>query len=549
MSGRFRLTLAQINSTLGDLTGNRARAREGHAAGKAAGADFVALPEMFLVGQYPRDLTAKAAFCADAWRELQMLAVELGDGPALGIGLPILESDGRCFNAYAILRDGKLQGYARKHHLPNHGAFDETRIFASGPVSGPFGMGPVRVGVPIGEDARHPDVTETLAECGAEILFVPDSSPYHHGIHDLRIGEMVTRVVETGLPFVYLNAVGGQDEQIFDGGSFVLNPHGRLAVQLPSFDEVIAHVDFEETAEGWCAVPGERAIHPPLIEQDYRGMIVALHDHVTKSGVSKVVLGLSGGVDSALVAAIAADALGPENLRCVTLPSEDTSAQSLEDATGLAKALGCPLHEVPIAPARAAITETLQPLLNGRARDATEATTLSRLRGLLLMTLSEAFGEMLLIAGNKIDLAVGYIADYGGYNPIKDLYKSRVIEICRWRNANHRPWMKGNEGEVIPVRVIDEALAAEQRADGKAGDALPPLGILDRILEHLIEDDMGVGEIVDLGFEREEVKRVEHRLYSREAERLRAAPGPKLTRKAFWPDRRYPVVHRWRDPT
>jgi NAD+ synthase len=294
-------------------------------------------------------------------------------------------------------------------------------------------------------------------------------------------------------------------------------------------------------------------VHPEIREQDYRAMVVALADYLGKTGFSKVLLGLSGGVDSALVAAIAADAVGPGNVRCVMLPSEFTSPESLEDAAGVASALGCRLDEVSIEPGRAAVMGVLGPLFEGRNEDVTEENLQSRLRGLMLMALSNKFGEMLLTTGNKSEVAVGYATIYGdmagGYNPIKDLYKTRVFDTCRWRNENHRDWMKGPAGRVIPERVIEKPPSAELRADQKDEDSLPPYPVLDAILERLIEDDRSVADVVAAGFDRETVRKVERLIYLSEYKRFQSAPGARLTRKAFWLDRRYPVVNRWRDPS
>ena len=551
MSGKFRLTMAQLNPVVGDLAGNRAKALAAHRAGRAAGADFVALPEMFLAGYQPQDLVLKPAFTAHAMAEVRALAADCADGPPLGIGLPWAES-GRLYNVYAILSGGRVAAIARKHHLPNYNVFDEPRLYASGPISGPFAIGPLRMGTPICEDAWYDDVTEAMAESGAELLMVSNGSPYRRNKYDVRMNHMVSRVVETGLPLVYLNFVGGQDDQVFDGGSFVLNPGGRLAVQLPVFEEVIAQVDFEQGASGWRALPGRLDLLPDDTELDYQAMVLSLRDYMGKSGFGKALLGLSGGVDSALVATIAADALGPENLRCVMLPSEFTSAESLEDAAAVAGALGCRLDSLPIEAGRAAIGATLAPLFEGRAPDVTEENIQSRLRGLMLMALSNKFGEMLLTTGNKSEVAVGYATIYGdmagGYNPVKDLYKTRVFESCRWRNANHRPWMKGPAGEVIPPRVIDKPPSAELREDQKDEDSLPPYPVLDAILERLIEGDASVADIVAEGFDRETVKKVERLIYLSEYKRFQSAPGTRLTRHAFWLDRRYPIVNRWRDP-
>ena len=546
----FRVTLAQFNPTVGALAENAARARAAWAEGRAAGADLVMLPEMFLAGYQAQDLMMRPAFIVDCARHLGLLAADCADGPILGIGLPQMIG-AELFNTYVYLKGGRELATITKHHLPNFNVFDEKRVFRSGEVHGPVALGPVRVGTPICEDAWHPDVCETLAETGAEILVVPNGSPYFRAKRDIRLTHMVSRVIETGLPMVYLNMVGGQDDQVFDGGSFVLNPHGKLVVQLPVFDEALAHVDFVQGDAGWEAVPGAMAHLPDEWEQDYRVMVEALRDYLRKSGFAKVLLGLSGGVDSALVAAIAADAIGPENVRCVMLPSEYTSAHSLEDAAAVATALGCRLDSLPIGGPRAAVTEALAPLFHGLAPDLTEENIQSRLRGVLLMALSNKFGEMLLTTGNKSEVAVGYATIYGdmagGYNPIKDLYKMRVFQTCRWRNANHRPWMLGPTGEVIPPRVIDKPPSAELRPDQKDEDSLPPYPVLDRILELLVDEEAEIAEIVAEGFDRDVVERVERLIFLSEYKRFQSAPGARLTRKAFWLDRRYPIVNRWRD--
>lgn len=551
MSDAFRLTLAQLNPTMGDLAGNRAKALAAHREGAAAGSDLVVLPEMFLVGYQPQDLVMKPAFVAHAMAELQVLAAEAAGGPPLGIGLPWAEG-GRTFNVYAILAGGQVVGMARKHHLPNYNVFDEPRVFAAGQISGPFRLGGLRFGTPICEDGWYPDVAETMAESGAEVLVVPNGSPYRRGKFDVRMGHMVTRVVETGLPLVYVNMVGGQDDQVFDGGSFALNPGGRLAVQLPVFEEAIAHVDLTAGAEGWRVREGERVVHPEIREQDYHAMVLALRDYLGKAGIARVLLGLSGGVDSALVAAIAADAVGPSQVRCVMLPSEFTSRESLEDAAAVAGALGCRLDEVPIDGARAAVTGALAGLFAGTEPGVTEENIQARLRGVMLMAMANRFGEMLLTTGNKSEIAVGYATIYGdmagGYNPIKDVYKTRVFELCRWRNAAHRPWMMGPEGRVIPDRVIEKPPSAELRAGQRDEDSLPAYGVLDGILEMLIEGDRSVAEVVAAGYPVEVVRRVEGLVYGAEWKRFQAAPGTRLTTKAFWLDRRYPITNRWRDP-
>lgn len=550
MADRFRLTLAQLNPTVGDLAGNAALARDAWQEGKDAGAQMVALPEMFITGYNTQDLVMKPAFHRAAVAMLEQLAADCADGPALAIGGPALEGAG-LYNAYYILKGGCVTARVLKHHLPNETVFDEVRIYDAGPLNGPYAVDDVRIGSPVCEDSWHEDVAETLAETGAEFLLVPNGSPYYRNKMEVRQNLMVSRVVETSLPLIYLNMVGGQDDQVFDGGTFVLNPGGELALQMPVFTEAITHLDMIRTSEGWKAEPGELAHLPDEYEQDYNAMVLALRDYMRKTGFTKVLLGLSGGIDSAIVATIAADALGPENVRCVMLPSEYTSQASLDDAKQVAENLGCRYDFVPISEARAAVTSTLAPLFEGTEPGLTEENVQSRLRGLLLMALSNKFGEMLLTTGNKSEAAVGYATIYGdmagGYNPIKDMYKTRVFDTCRWRNINHRDWMRGPDGEVIPPNVIQKPPSAELREDQKDSDSLPDYPVLDGILEILVDQDGSIADCTAAGFTRDDAKRVEHLLYLSEYKRFQSAPGTRLSKRAFWLDRRYPIVNRWRD--
>lgn len=550
MADTFRLTLAQLNPTLGDLAFNAQLARDTWADAKAASSDFVAFPEMFITGYQLLDLVMKQAFAEDVERVITALAAELADGPAFGIGGPMWGAT-KPFNAYYICEGGKITATILKHHLPNYAVFDEVRYYHSADPQGPVSIKGVRIGFPICEDAWFEDVCETLEESGAEILISPNGSPYHRGKMSVRQSVVVARVVETGLPMAYLNLLGGQDDQVFDGGSFVLNNGGALAVQMPQFEARVEHIDFARTPEGWVATEGTKASLPGEYEADYRVMVMALADYLRKTGFKQVVLGLSGGIDSAIVACIAADAIGPKNVHCVMLPSRFTSEVSLDDARDVAARLGCRLDTIPITPAREAVSASLAPLFEGLEEDVTEENIQSRLRGVMLMALSNKFGSMLLTTGNKSEVAVGYSTIYGdmagGYNPIKDLYKTRVFETCRWRNLEHRDWMKAPAGEVIPPRVIDKPPTAELREDQKDEDSLPPYSDLDVMLEMLIDRDLSVAEVVAAGYDHEWVKKIERLIYLSEYKRFQAAPGARLTQKAFWLDRRYPVANRWRD--
>jgi NAD+ synthase len=556
---RLRVSIVQANAVAGDLAGNLARAQDALRAGEGAGADLVVLPEMFLSGYQLLDLSVRPAFLRDCAAAIDILAAGTRKGgAALAVGAPIPGSSTEpgqdhagAYNALMLLQDGAIRATFRKHHRPNYGVFDENRLYLEGPASGPVEIAGCRVAFPICEDIWFPDVTETMVETGAELLISPNGSPYERGKHDLRTQHAVARTVETGLPLVYLNLIGGQDDQVFDGGSFAMNPGGRLMAQLPFFDEHVRTIDVRRTAEGWRFAPSELAPVPEPWALDYRAMVEATRDYVVKSGFSKVLLGLSGGIDSAIVAVVAVDALGRENVRCVRLPSRYSSEGSLTDAAELARRLGVRLDTVPIAEGVAAIETMLAPLFAGKAPDIAEENIQSRLRGLLLMALSNKFRELLLTTGNKSEIAVGYATIYGdmngAYNPIKDLYKSRVFECARWRNAEHHPWMRGPAGEVIPPVVIQKPPSAELRPGQKDEDSLPPYDVLDAILRRLVEDQLSTAEIIGEGFERETVMAVQELLYRSEWKRFQSAPGTKLTKRAFWLDRRYPIVNRWRD--
>jgi NAD+ synthase len=550
MADSFRITIAQTNPVLGDLAGNSARARAAWEEGRAARSDLVGLPELSIAGYQPQDLVTKRAFTLACMAAVDQLAADCADGPALGIGTPLIE-DGKLYNSYAICQGGRVIHRIRKHELPNYAVFDEKRVFASGEIAPPYRIGALTLGTPICEDAWFPAVSASLKAAGAEVLFVPNGSPYYRNKFARRMSFMQARVAETGLPMVYLNMVGAQDDQVFDGGSFVLHPGPEVVQQLPLFDEAIRHIDLEKRPEGWRALNGEKVSFPDEWEQDYRAMVQSLRDYLGKTGFKRVLLGLSGGIDSALVATIAADSIGPENVRCVMLPSDFTSKTSLDDARDVATRLGTPYQSVPIAGAKMAVEAALGEAFKEYGIDITEENIQSRLRGVMLMAMSNKFGEMLLTTGNKSEVAVGYCTIYGdmagGYNPLKDLYKMRVFETCRWRNRTHRPWMKGPAGEVIPKRVIDKPPSAELRPNQRDDDSLPPYEVLDVILENLVDKEASVADVVALGYDHATVKKIERLIYLSEYKRAQAAPGTRLTRMSFGMDRRYPIVNRYRD--
>ncbi len=550
MAKKFQITLAQLNPTVGDLEGNYKVALEAWEKAQRVGSDLIAFTELFITGYNTQDLIKKPSFFKAAQDQILKLAKTCKNGPAIAIGGPAYLK-GKLYNAYYILADGNVADVIMKHHLPNQNVFDEKRIFDEGEISGPYQIGPIRIGSPICEDAWHSDVSETLSETGAQLLLVPNGSPYYNGKNDVRLNKMVARVVETNLPLIYLNMVGAQDDQVFDGGTFALNRGGSLAIKLPLFEEALEHIVLEETDIGWNIIKGELAKVPCDKELDYHAMVMGLRDYCKKSGFEKVVLGLSGGIDSALVAVIASDAIGSANVRSIMLPSPYTSQTSLIDATDLVENLGCKSDTLPINDSLTAIDKTLSSTFEGRKIDLTEENIQSRLRGLLLMAVSNKFGEMLLTTGNKSEVSVGYSTIYGdmagGFNPIKDLYKTKVFEISKWRNKNHRPWMKGPPGSIIPDSIITKAPTAELRPNQKDSDSLPDYPVLDAILTILVDEDGSTNDCLKAGYNKSDVSKVEKLLYESEYKRFQSAPGTRLSQRAFWLDRRYPIVNKWRD--
>ncbi|MHC2463255.1 NAD+ synthase [Bradyrhizobium embrapense] len=553
---QIKITLAQLNPTVGDVTGNAAKARAARDKAKADGADLVVLSELFIAGYPPEDLVLKPAFQSACRAAIEELARETEDGgPAMLIGTPWVE-DGKLYNACALLDGGRIAALRFKANLPNYGVFDEKRLFARGPASGPVTVRGVRIGVPICEDIwleeseDYENVVECLAETGAEILIVPNGSPYARDKADLRLLIVVARVTESGLPLVYLNEVGGQDELIFDGASFALNADLSVAAQLPAFEENITTLTWRKTADGWrCNGPITAQLEGD--KADYAACVLGLRDYVRKNGFPGVLLGVSGGIDSALCAAIAVDALGADKVRGVMLPFRYTAQVSLDDAAKLAAALGIRYEILPIADAVNGFETILAPVFKGLERDITEENLQARARGTLLMAISNKTGAMVVTTGNKSEMSVGYATLYGdmngGFNPIKDIYKTEVFRLSSLRNAWKPDGALGPSGEVIPVNIIIRPPTAELRENQTDQDSLPPYEVLDAILERLVEREEPLATIIEAGFDRDVVTRVDRLLNIAEYKRRQAAPGVKVTRKNFGRDRRYPITNRFRD--
>lgn len=546
----LKIALVQLNPIVGDLNGNAELAAKAHARAKELGADVVVFSELFLNGYPPEDLVLKPAFLQATRERLEWLAKTCADGPAMLIGA-IWNEEGKVYNAVVLLDGGRIQATTLKVDLPNYGVFDEKRVFAAGPMPGPLNVRGVRVGVPICEDIWGSEVVETLAETGAEILISPNGSPFDWPKPDNRMNVAVARVTESDLPLAYLNQVGGQDELVFDGASFVLNADHTLAVQLPAWREAIVLTEWTKSAAGWRCEKGEVAKLTEGPASAYHACVLGLKDYVDKNGFPGVVLGLSGGIDSALVAAIAVDALGPERVHAIMLPSKFTSDESLQDAAGCAKALGIRYDKVSIEPTVAGLTWSLKDLFAGTNADITEENMQSRVRGTILMAISNKYGGMVVTTGNKSEMSVGYATLYGdmngGFNPIKDLYKTEVYDLARWRNANVPEGTLGPSGTVIPERILTKAPTAELRANQTDQDSLPPYEALDDILKCLVEREMPVTDVIARGHAVETVKKVERLLYLAEYKRRQAAPGVKISARNFGRDRRYPITNKFRE--
>jgi NAD+ synthase len=549
MTDKLVIALAQMTQSMGDLAANADAMLEWRE--RAAGADLIVYPELQLIGYPPEDLVLKPALVDRANHELDRLARATADGgPAMLVGT-VAASQGVLFNVVALLENGAVTAIRQKRELPNYGTFDEKRLFAPGPLPAPIEFRGIRLGVPICEDIWFPFVTAHLKAEGAEILISPNGSPYEIDKDDRRINAVAgTRVRETGLPLAYVNRVGGQDELVFDGASFVMNADLSIAHQLVDWEESLVLTTWEKWDGQWVCLPGERHELDPRPADIYNAMVLGLRDYVNRNRFPGVVLGLSGGIDSALSAAVAVDALGADRVWCVMMPSRFTGQESLDDGMECARLLGVRYDTIPIEPGIGAFDAMLAGMFEGRQRDLTEENIQSRIRGVTLMALSNKFGHMLLTTGNKSEMSVGYATIYGdmagGYSVLKDAYKTTVFDLSRWRNDNVPSLGLGPSGPVMPERVISKPPTAELREKQKDEDSLPPYEVLDPILYGLVEEELSVEQLAARGFDRDTVARIERLLYIAEYKRRQAPPGVKLGIRNFGRDRRYPITNAFR---
>ncbi len=539
MTDRLTIALAQMNQRVGDLDGNAAAMRR--VRGKAAGADLVMFPELQLTGYPPEDLVLKPEFVRQTMEAAERLVDSTAEpGPAILFGT-IFAEGGATYNAMVLANEGRVLGRTLKRELPNYGTFDEKRVFTPGPMPEPIEFNGVKLGVPVCEDIWLQPVCAHLAQAGAELMLVPNGSPYEIDKDDLRQKLVRSRVVMTGLAMAYLNRVGGQDEIVFDGSSFVMHPDGEVVVQMPDWEESVLATEWRRETSGWRCATRESHVLDAFPEDVYQAMVVGLRDYVKHNGFPGVILGLSGGIDSALSAAVAVDALGADKVWGVMMPSKYTGSESLEDAAENARLLGCRHDVVPILPAVSALDQML-PDLNGLAAENVQA----RLRMVTLMALSNAQGHMLLTTGNKSEMSVGYATLYGdmagGYSVLKDAYKTTVFALARWRNRVKPQGGLGPDRPVMPERIITKPPSAELRPDQKDEDSLPPYSLLDRILEGLVDMEMSVKEVaLASGADIALVADIERKLLRAEYKRRQAPPGVKIGSRNFGRDRRYPI--------
>jgi NAD+ synthase (glutamine-hydrolysing) len=538
----LKIALAQVDLAVGDVSGNTSKIISfAERARDELRADLVVFPELSVCGYPPEDLL----FHAGLRKRTEQAVAEIREtvrGIAILIGFPEYVDD-RIYNSCAVFSDGELLAAYRKHLLPNYRVFDEERYFTAGRDPAVFRLGGVAIGLTICEDVWRPEPIASARAAGAECIIAINGSPYEIDTQLRRETTVQARVAESRVPVLYLNMVGGQDELVFDGGSFVMNADGEICARAPAFEETLVDVHLQASAAGVEPASADITGHLPREQSVYKALVTGTRDYVDKHGFPGIVMGLSGGIDSALVLAIACDALGADRVRAVMMPFRYTSNMSQEDAARQAATLGVRYDVIPIAPMYDATVQQLRPLFEGREEDVTEENIQARCRGLLLMAISNKTGRMLLTTGNKSEMAVGYATLYGdmagGFAPIKDCSKSLVYRLARYRNTI---------SEVIPERVITREPSAELRADQKDSDSLPDYDVLDPILEDFIEGDLSVDEIVARGFDRDTVIRILEMVKRNEYKRRQAPPGVRISSRAFGRDWRYPITSGYRFP-
>ena len=550
MKNKLKIALAQLNPIVGDVKGNIKKLIKVRST-LNKDVDIIVAPELYVTGYPIDDLVLRDDFLELVKNEIEQLAELTKDNnAAIIIGAPRKEKES-IKNSVFILDQGKIITYRDKYNLPNSGVFDEQRIFSPGALSGPVKVRDVLIGLPICEDIWTETVIECLCETGAEIILSINASPYSTKKIDQRMSVAVSRVLESKLPLIYLNRVGGQDELVFDGSSFSLSHKGELTSQSYDFKEHTSVITLKKEGDNWIC-EGEINSVSSHLESLYKALVISVRDYVKNNGFPGVILGMSGGIDSALVAAIATDALGPKLVKAIMMPSPYTSIESLEDAELASSMLGIDYSYLNIKDGMEEVDNILQGF-KGPYKDPgiTEENIQSRLRGLVLMAISNKFGSMVLATGNKSEYAVGYATLYGdmcgGFAVIKDVWKSDVFKLCEWRNLNNPDGLLGPNGTVIPKRIISKPPSAELRDDQKDTDSLPEYDILDVILKKLVEENLSLNQIINQGFNIDDVKKISMLLSRSEYKRFQSAPGPKVTEKAFGRDRRYPLTSGFRN--
>jgi NAD+ synthase len=548
---QINIALVQENPIVGNVEHNFNLILKARNDTNSENADLIVFSELFMSGYPPEDLVLRYSFLDEIDTYLKLLVEETKKpGPAILVGLPVRDKN-QIFNSVVLIDNGKIISTQHKCHLPNYDVFDEERIFNKGNLPGPINFRGLKIGVAICEDIWHEDVVECLAETGAELLIVLNGSPYNREKQDLRTNVAMQRVVESGLGLIYVNQIGGQDELVFDGGSFVINPDYSMPVKLPNFVSNIQSTLWTKDDDRWlCKTVVQQTDTEELVDI-YSACVIGLRDYVQKNKFKEVLIGLSGGIDSAIVSSIAVDALGSENVQCVMLPSKYTSKESLADAIECAQNLGINPDEISIEKMVDAAEDQLNPFFEGTNKDITEENIQSRIRAVLLMALSNKFNKLLLTTGNKSEMAVGYATLYGdmsgAFNPIKDVYKTEVYKIAEMRNNNKPEFCLGPKHEVIPKNIITKAPTAELRDNQTDQDSLPEYDVLDDILFKLIEEEISVKDIIKSGHDKQWVTKIQNLLYISEYKRRQAPPGVKISSKNFGKDRRYPITNNFRD--